>query len=115
VWFSNGIHHHYSNDKIKPDFTQSYFIGLMKSTNTSLDADVIGIIFFNDIDDKKSKLNESKGLPAGSAINFAKRITVQEAEAFYKKKTNSDSKEHFPGHLNSKLIRNAAGELEEKF
>ena len=22
VWFSNGIHHHYSNDKIMPDFSQ---------------------------------------------------------------------------------------------
>jgi dipeptidyl-peptidase-3 len=115
VWFSNGIHHHYSNDKIKPDFTQSYFIGLMKSTNTSLDADVIGIIF-NDIDDKKVNLDESKGLLAGSAINFyEKGITVQEAEAFYAKKTNSDSKRTLSYGLNSKLIRNAAGELEEKF
>ena len=25
VWFSNGIHHHYSNDKIKPGFTRNYF------------------------------------------------------------------------------------------
>ena len=23
VWFSNGIHHHYSNSKIKPDFPQT--------------------------------------------------------------------------------------------
>jgi len=23
VWFSNGIHHHYSNDKIKPEFTRN--------------------------------------------------------------------------------------------
>ena len=25
VWFANGIHHHYSMDKIKPDFNQAYF------------------------------------------------------------------------------------------
>ena len=26
VWFSNGIHHHYSSDKIKPGFTEEYFL-----------------------------------------------------------------------------------------
>ena len=25
VWFANGIHHHYSNDKFKPEFSQEYF------------------------------------------------------------------------------------------
>src|SRR5690606_8706833 len=30
VWFSNGIHHHYSNDKIKPDFPQTYLQKLLR-------------------------------------------------------------------------------------
>jgi dipeptidyl-peptidase-3 len=34
VWFANGIHHHYSNDKIKPAFSKEYFSGLMKATKT---------------------------------------------------------------------------------
>ena len=34
VWFSNGIHHHYSNDKIKPNFTIEYFNKLIESTKT---------------------------------------------------------------------------------
>ena len=35
IWFSNGIHHHYSNDKIKPDFTKSYFVDeLLRKSNT---------------------------------------------------------------------------------
>lgn len=25
IWFSNGIHHHYSNEKIKPTFSKTYF------------------------------------------------------------------------------------------
>ena len=25
VWFANGIHHHYSNDKFKPEFTREWF------------------------------------------------------------------------------------------
>ena len=25
VWFANGIHHHYSNDKFRPEFSEAYF------------------------------------------------------------------------------------------
>ena len=25
VWFANGIHHHYSNDKFRPEFSESFF------------------------------------------------------------------------------------------
>ena len=31
VWFSNGIHHHYSNDKMKPEFSTDYFDSLLAS------------------------------------------------------------------------------------
>ncbi|RYZ83263.1 MAG: dihydrofolate reductase, partial [Moraxellaceae bacterium] len=31
VWFSNGIHHHYSTRKIMPEFSKEYFANLMKS------------------------------------------------------------------------------------
>ena len=31
IWFSNGIHHHYSNMKMMPDFTQEYFNDLIKN------------------------------------------------------------------------------------
>ncbi len=36
VWFSNGIHHHYSNDKLKPGFSKEYFNSLLESTGTEL-------------------------------------------------------------------------------
>ena len=114
VWFSNGIHHHYSNDKIKPEFSPAYLSGLMKATNTVLEADVVAILF-NDVDDKKVNLDESKGLLAGSAINFYdKGITLKEAEDFYAKKTNTDPKKPLSYGLNSKLVRTADGTLEEK-
>src|SRR5690554_6614928 len=36
VWFANGIHHHYSKDKFKPEFDQTYFNTLLTETNTEL-------------------------------------------------------------------------------
>ena len=114
VWFANGIHHHYSNDKIKPDFSKDYFTTLMKATKTILSPMIVDVIF-NDADAKKVNLDESKGLLEGSAINFYdKGITAKEAEDFYAKKTSPDPSKPYSFGLNSKLVRNAKGQLEEK-
>ncbi len=37
VWFSNGIHHHYSTDKFQPGFSEPYFDSLVKSCKSYLD------------------------------------------------------------------------------
>src|SRR5688572_21997312 len=34
IWFSNGIHHHYSNDKIMPEFSADYLTFLLSDTDT---------------------------------------------------------------------------------
>lgn len=114
VWFSNGIHHHYSNDKIKPGFSKEYFNNLMKATKTSLSPAIEDVIF-NTVDAKKVNLDETKGLLEGSAINFYdKGITAKEAEEFYAKKTSPEATKPYSYGLNSKLIRNSKGQLEEK-
>jgi dipeptidyl-peptidase-3 len=114
VWFSNGIHHHYSNDKIKPAFSKDYFKDLLKATKSSLEPTIVGILF-NDVDSKKVNLDESKGLIAGSAINFYdKGITEKEAEEFYAKMKSPDASKPYSYGLNSKLVRNKKGQLEEK-
>jgi dipeptidyl-peptidase-3 len=114
VWFSNGIHHHYSNEKIKPGFSLAYFNGLLKDTKTTLSPQIAEILF-NDVDSKKVNLDSSKGLMEGSAINFYdKGITQKEVEAFYAKKTSPDPKKPYSYGLNSKLVRNSKGQLEER-
>ena len=114
VWFSNGIHHHYSSDKIKPAFSKDYFASLLKATKTNLEPTIVAILF-NEEDAKKVNLEESKGLLAGSAINFYdKGISVQEVEDFYAKMTSPDPNKPYSYGLNSKVIRNTKGQLEEK-
>ena len=91
VWFSNGIHHHYASDKIKPAFSKDYFEGLLKATKTTLDANIVDILF-NDTDAKKVNLDESKGLLASSAINFSvKGREVKEVEDCYGKIKSPDA------------------------
>lgn len=114
VWFSNGIHHHYSMDKIKPAFDKTYFNTLLKESGATLAPDVVEILF-NNVDSKKVNLDEAKGLIAGSAVNFYdKSISEKEVEEFYKNKKNNASYKDAWFGLNSKLVRNAAGQLEEK-
>lgn len=113
VWFANGIHHHYSSDKIKPQFGEAYFKQLLADTKTTLDPAIVAVLF-NDVDAKKVNLDASKGLLAGSAVNFYEDgITDAEAEAFYKNKKSADLKRPVSFGLNSKLVRNANGQLEE--
>src|SRR5699024_6948419 len=69
VWFSSGIHHHYSNAKFKPKFDKGYLKHLLKETDTELSGEPFDVIF-NDEDAKKVNLDESKGLIKGSAVNF---------------------------------------------
>lgn len=114
VWFSNGIHHHYSNDKIKPDFTKEYFNALLRSTKTELNSEIIAILF-NDADNKKVNLDESKDLVEGSAVNFyGKGITVKDVEDYYATKGTPDRDRPLSLGLNSQLVKNANGQLEEK-
>ena len=113
VWFSNGIHHHYSHDKFKPKFDQEYFDSLLKATNTKLNGEAYEVIFNNE-DSKKVNLDASKGLLKGSATNFyGENITAEEAAAFYDKKESPNPEKPLAFGLNSKLVKEN-GQLVEK-
>ena len=113
IWFSNGIHHHYSNEKIKPTFSKKYFEELLKTTGTKLDAQVADIIF-NTTDSKKVNLDLSKGLLRGSAVNFyGDGVTSDEAEQFYANMKSPDTNRPLSTGLNSKLVKEN-GKLIEK-
>lgn len=114
VWFSNGIHHHYSMEKIKPEFKLEYFNQLLADTKTNLSPEIV-VILFNEQDSKKVNLDESLGLLEGSAVNFyEKGISAKEVEAFYKTKTPANPQQPVSYGLNSKLVRDASGKITEK-
>ncbi len=113
VWFANGIHHHYSMDKMKPEFSQDYFETLLNKTNTRLNSQIVAVLF-NDEDAKKVNLNESKGLLKGSATNFyGDDVTAEEVEKFYKNKPQPNPDKPLTFGLNSKLVKEN-GQLVEK-
>ena len=113
IWFSNGIHHHYSNDKFEPNFSSEYLRNLMDETNTELNNEVFDLIF-NDVDSKKVNKDKSKGIVVGSSVNFYDpEITEEEVESFYKNIKVPDPNKPISLGLNSKLVKED-GILKEK-
>lgn len=112
VWFSNGIHHHYSNDKLKPEFSSEYLKQLLTDTNTTLEGEAFEVIF-NNKDSKK--VNQAKGVDnvAQSAVNFyGPNVTNKDVENFYAKKQSPNPEKPLSFGLNSKLVKEN-GELKE--
>ena len=115
MWFSNGIHHHYSNDKFEPAFSRNYLGSLMKETGATISAEGLEAIFNPDFDNKKVNRDASKGILKASAVNFYDpNITEAEVDAFYAKKMDKGNDKPISYGLNSKLVRNADGTLSEK-
>ena len=104
-WFSYGIHHHYSNEKFKPDFSSDYLNQLLADTNTILEVDAFNFIF-NNLDSKK--VNQAKGVDnvALSAVNFyGEGVTNNDVEKFYSAKKSPDPKKPLSFGLNSQLVK----------
>lgn len=112
VWFANGIHHHYSNDKFKAGFGPDYLKFLLAETDTELTGEAFDVIF-NDKDVKKVNLDESKGLIEGSAVNFyGPGITADEVDDYYHSMVSPNPNQPLSFGLNSKLIKKD-GKLED--
>ena len=105
VWFSNGIHHHYSNAKIKPNFSSDYLKTLLTETNTVLEGDAFDVIF-NDKDAKKVNLTKDVDNVLLSAVNFyGPDVTTADVEEFYGNKKSPDTLKPLSYGLNSMLVK----------
>ncbi len=125
VWFSNGIHHHYSSDKIMPECSASYFAELVKKsdpaslplqqgeTTVAFITRITPIMFDATIAPKKVWLDPSKDLILSSAVNFYEGVNQKDATGFYEKQTDKNSKTPVMVGLNSKLVKEN-GQLTEK-
>jgi dipeptidyl-peptidase-3 len=124
IWFSNGIHHHYSNMKMMPEFTEAYFINLVKNCDPkllplegkdieSLTKMLTPILFDPKVDSKI--VDQSAGIDniKASANNFYEGLTQKEVEAYYAKMADKNNKTPIMYGLNSKLVKEN-GKIVEK-
>lgn len=123
-WFSNGNHHHYSNDKFFPECSSDYFIKVAKASDSSLFPKNPGesmdafltrikpIIYDPKIEPKLVNLSPNVDNVKTSSVNFYENVTQKEVDTFYSK---FDSKGNQPQWgLNSKVEKDSAGNVVEK-
>ncbi len=114
VWFSNGIHHHYSNAKLKPEFSKEYLRSLLAETGTTLEGEAFEVIF-NDEDSKKVNLSKDADIVLESAINFyGPDVTTAEVEEFYNA-IKVDDKKPIEKGLNTRLIKENGNLVEQVY
>jgi len=116
-WMSNGIHHHYAESKINPEFSSGFLKSMLsQSPKASLpflkDNDSSGFsswlidLVFNPALESK-RVNKAEGVDpiVSSANNFYEGVNLAEVDAFYKDKKFSDSINPISWGLNSKLVK----------
>ncbi|MBL0126750.1 MAG: dihydrofolate reductase [Flavobacteriales bacterium] len=115
VFFSSGIHHHYSMDKHTPEFTQPWFEATLKEAGGALAPEVLAAIFDPTVDAKKVSLDASKDLVLASAVNFyGVDVNEKEVEQFYARMEKADDPRPLSYGINSKLVRGKDGQLVEQ-
>ncbi len=114
VFFSNGIHHHYADDKILPGCSREYFKSLTESVGCA-DEELLEIIFNPDICATKRYQGTDKDIVEASAVNFYEGVNAQEVNAFYDAMADPDDKEPVSYGLNSRLVRKDGVIVEEKY
>jgi dipeptidyl-peptidase-3 len=125
VWYAHGIHHHYSMDKMLPEFTPEALIGMVaKSDESKLPLDegqsrgelldmLRPIMFDPDVAAKKVTLDPDVDQVVNSATNYYAGVTAAEVERFYAGKVDEDPDRPVSWGLNSQLAR-VDGEIVER-
>ena len=121
VWFANGIHHHYSNDKFTPEFSEVWFreqlAKYINEENRQLEDDLLCKILF-DKELYASRLNQKEGVDVitESAGNYYEGVNQVEVEAFYNGMAAADANNPEPISygLNSKLVKGEDGKIYEQ-
>ena len=117
VWFANGIHHHYSNDKFRPEFSREWFAQQLEKCAVELPIEqslLLDIIFDENL--YAVRLNQTDGVDmvTESACNYYEGVTMAEVEKFYADMIDENDPRPISYGLNSKLIKDDEGNIVER-
>ena len=116
VWVSNGIHHHYGNDKFIPNFSSDFFENEVKhlpsaslekigmSSQEILDY-LIPVIFNPEIASRRIVQDSGVDLLQASACNYYEGVSQAEAEQFYNAQKSVNDPMPISYGLNTKLVK----------
>ena len=135
VFFSNGIHHHYAEDKFFPGCSREYFAGLLADISAEGDLAVEGeafwtgaeglalnaeqlldVIYDESIYPQRRSTARDSDIVAASAVNFyGEGVTRKEVDEFYAKQAVRGDRHPVSYGLNSKVVKENGRLVEKKW
>ncbi|MDD2290067.1 MAG: dihydrofolate reductase [Bacteroidales bacterium] len=116
VFFSNGIHHHYAEEKILPSCSADYMKQLLENSDVTADIDSMVEIMCNPTLYKMRKSMSKEGdLLLTSSTNFYDGVNRMQAEEFYAAMEDTSDRRPVEYGLNSRLVWKDGTILEETY
>ena len=127
IWFGNGIHHHYSQDKFVPQFTQAFFdaqvkalpkdkLPLCKGQTLDQMLTVLDRVIFDPTYMAK-RVNQADGedLIVTSANNLYEGVTQAEVEAYFDALKDPNDATPISYGLNTKVVKENGKVVEKPY
>lgn len=116
VFFSNGIHHHYAEEKFLPGCTKEYFSKLMEQSGQQELTDIIiPMLYDPQLFPHRKNTTGTGDLLLESSVNFYEGVSRTEAEAFYAKMEDPKDSQPISYGLNSRLVKRDGKVYEETY
>ncbi len=112
VFFSNGIHHHYAEDKIFPACPREYFASLLDKAGVS-DPGLLDIIYDPAIYPQRRSTETSGDIVKQSAVNYYENVSRAEVEKYYAGIVDPNDPHPISYGLNTKVVKGKDGVIRE--
>ena len=114
LFFSNGIHHHYAEDKFYPACDASYFEKLLEAVGRSDEAGaLISYVYDPEVYPQRRSTSSDGDIVEMSAVNFYEGVTRDEVEAYYASIADPRDKHPIAYGLNTKVVKDSLGNVVE--
>ena len=104
VFFSNGVHHHYAEDKFFPDCSREYFGQLMQACKCE-DPAVLDFVYDRSEGLQRRSTSQSGDIVKLSAVNFYEGVSRKEVEDYYASIEDPADPHPISYGLNTKLVK----------
>lgn len=106
LFFANGIHHHYSEDKFFPECPKEYFQSLMEAVGAGEQAtELLEVIYSPDIYPQRRSTSKTGDIVELSAVNFYDGVTREEVDKYYNSMMDPNDKTPISYGLNTKVVK----------
>lgn len=103
VFFSNGVHHHYAEDKFFPDCDRAYFEILLESVGEPLS--IAEFVYDKSWGQQRRSTSTDGDIVKLSAVNFYDGVTREEVEKYYKSIEVPGDNHPISYGLNTKVVK----------